>query len=462
MSPNDSPVACPLAQCDVLQGSLDDLLKREFLLTNGLGSYCSSSVLCCHTRKYHGLYVRATQPPVGRTVLLNNMLARCWVDKQCSELSTFAFERVINPQGYTQLVSVWQHADEASESFCMLYGGKSFELRLVMTMFRGLDIVRFDLRMRPQLQYQTSDLAIDLLPFCSLRDIHGLRRKPALSPLGVEQREGALLVSDTFDPNVRLCLASPEASYVDQPDWWFAFHYREEPARGHEGIEDQFVPGYFRVEGRGELAMTLFAGVEPSMPMGQTQAPDVGGIGPSKAPPINLDQAGRQFICQRSGADARGPTLVAGYPWFGDWGRDSFISLPGLLLESGRIETAKGVLNTFAGTQQNGLIPNVFDDYSNEPRYNSVDAALWYTLAAEKTAAADGDDAIFDGPVGRAVVELVKCFSAGTDYGIVADADGLLHAGDTQTQLTWMDAKVGGTVFTPGMAGPLRSMRCGT
>lgn len=446
--------ACPKARSDLLSGSLDAVLSREFLLTNGLGSYASSTVIGVHTRKYHGLYVRATQPPVRRCVLLNNILARCWVDNDCLEIGNFEFGNTIHPNGYVHLVSVWRQNEPKLQVWNTLHVTNKFELLTTYSMFEGVDVLRMDFRLRLFAGYHAKRLAVDVLPFCSLRDFHNLRRKPMESPFQSKFSTMGVCITDKWNPALVLCLKGDNAAFVSQEDWWFNFRYREEIARGHEGFEEQYVPGYFHAEGsgnsNGSLSFTILAGPSSEvLAAAQTYRPKIEEIGPEVVPPVNLEQSAQQFIVQRPFSDTTGTSVIAGYHWFTDWGRDSFVSLPGLFLETGRFAEAKSLLETFARVQKDGLIPNYFDDQGEGAAYNSVDAGLWYAVAADKYSETSGDASVWSGPIGGAVRSMIEAYNKGTPKDIFVDRDGLLSAGSAQNQLTWMDAKYGSTVFTP-------------
>jgi len=181
--------------------------------------------------------------------------------------------------------------------------------------------------------------------------------------------------------------------------------------------------------------------------IGRTTATVLGGARESEhADTVStLAAATDAFVVKRRGATS----VIAGYPWFADWGRDTMIALPGLLLLTGRHAEAGDVLEMFAKRQRNGLIPNRFDDGTDCPHYNSVDASLWFIHAACEYARVTGDGELFDDALGPACLEVVRAYREGADFGIGMDDDGLIFAGDQTTQLTWMDARRNGVVFTP-------------
>jgi hypothetical protein len=311
--------------------------------------------------------------------------------------------------------------------------------------------------------------------------------------------------------------ARPPMRFDSRPDWWYGFFYREEAHRGQDCREDLFVPGWFHAAGAGELRITFIAralfsadtppevwhrrpagvrgtGVSPAQSTAETAVPHHTGetpvphhtgetpvphhagetpvphhtgetpvphhTGETPVPHLNIEQrlrdAADAFVVTRLRADGhKSNTILAGYHWFGDWGRDTFIAMPGLLFETGRFEEAFVILETFAGVQHNGLIPNRFSDYGDGCDYNSVDASLWYLHAATRYFELTGNQTQWEGTLYPACREIVEHFVKGTAFDIFMDTDGLISAGNAQTQLTWMDAKFGDTVFTPRHGKPV-------
>jgi len=221
------------------------------------------------------------------------------------------------------------------------------------------------------------------------------------------------------------------------------------------------MPGWFRVSGTGLVEVVLRARAEfPWNPPEADRPAVVLAADPPSPPPIDVEdrlrQAANSFGVQRRRAiGGYSTTILAGYHWFGDWGRDTFIALPGLLLETRRFAEAREVFETFASAQQDGLIPNRFSDYGDGCDYNSVDASLWYIHAADAYCRMSNDAVAWDRLLGPVCERVVKAFLAGTRFNIRVDTDGLVSCGDATTQLTWMDAKYGATVFTPRHGKPV-------
>ena len=228
------------------------------------------------------------------------------------------------------------------------------------------------------------------------------------------------------------------------PDWWRTVAYTIDRARGQSDREDLFTPARaaVRCPAQQSCRFTIHGTVEtPHTSSGLSTVPNAAGT--NATPLTQLETAADQFVVRRGD----GWSVIAGYPWFNDWGRDTMIALPGLLIERGRLETAVSILQTFASYLRRGLLPNCFDDHGDGAMYNAADAPLWYVHAAY-CAWRRSADAV-DGTVLDACREIVACYQAGTDHGIRVDHDGLVIAGDGGKPVTWMDAQRGGITFTP-------------
>jgi predicted glycogen debranching enzyme len=258
-------------------------------------------------------------------------------------------------------------------------------------------------------------------------------------------------------------------SFESGEQWWYGFEYEHERDRGYDCQEDLFSPGVFHFQARPgrevNLTITAWIGERPGSPIEDERrdherlqslaaaatkrlAPDVSAE--DRDTTARMALASDAYVVRRGAGPDAGTSIIAGYPWFSDWGRDSMISLPGLLLATARYAEARGVLETFAGHRRRGLIPNLFNDQTGEAEYNTVDASLWFIHAACEYLRLSGDRPGFGGQIQSACLDIVEAYRGGTDFGIGMDpADGLVTAGDESTQLTWMDAKRDGHAFTP-------------
>ncbi len=428
---------------------------REWLVTNGLGGYASGTVAGAATRRYHGLLVAALDPPLGRTVLVAGLDA--WVDYQDATHGLSVQEYVggtVHPDG-------WRHA----EAF-MLNGGLPVwtygigDARLTASVWMGQG--RNTTYVRYRFEAGGGPLRLRLSPLCTYRDYHAHARggwQPGVLtvPGGVRIEAGP-----GAHPYRVLCEG---ADCAERGDWFWIFHHREEAARGLDSTEDLFRPCEFSVELRPGAEVTLVCTAEPDPvePPAIALATDQRHRAALLLPVVQepgwvrqLALAADQFIVSRGIGDvAGGATVIAGYHWFGDWGRDTMIALPGLTLPFGRADVAARVLRSFARYVSDGMLPNRFPDGGAAPEYNTADATLWYFHAIDACWRATADDDLVR-ELWPQLVEIIDWHLRGTRFGIGTDpADGLLRAGEAGTQLTWMDAKAGSTVVTPRIGKPV-------
>lgn len=420
-------------------GQLQPGLSREWLLTNGSGAFANSTVVGCNTRKYHGLLVAALHPPVGRVVMLSKVgEIVTFVDKnKTHELSVNQFGDSFHPRGDQYLKRF--DLDQSAEWTYQVEGASIVKRLTLHPNYNGA-----------QLTYSINPngrtMKLELLPFLAMRDFHATRRgtdgrfesRPTIG--GVTVRHGQL----------QLRMSCRGAEWKFGPDWWRDFTYAIEIERGQDAQEDLFVPGRFvaTIDEPVTIALDFAAAAEPAQKSPAGAPVPEQGVTPTIA---KLRRAAHDFVVARTNPDGTtGRTVIAGYPWFADWGRDTMISLPGLFLATKRFDEAKSVLGVFAQYVSQGMIPNRFNDYSNEPEYNTVDASLWYVHACFEYRNASNDVATFEKILLPACQQIIDGYSAGTRYKIAEDkTDGLITQGDATTQLTWMDAKMGDIVFTP-------------
>ncbi len=441
----------PLFSIDT-HGLLDPYRSQEWLLTNGLGAFAASSVVGCNSRRYHGLLCAATTPPVGRIMVVNRIGELVYLDgdqTRMNELSVVQFRDLFHPRG-DQLLRRFGLDDVASWEYEVQGVRIVKELQLVW--MKNIAGVRY--RVDPGAKRHVK---LALQPFVSLRDFHS-ERKANGTQFNIESSQRAAVVRNPGNPN-SAHITADSGTFEQAGDWWYGHFYQVEADRGLEPFEDLFTPGRFVVEGDGPFSITLWLSMEAMEPLnwdGELKRRRTAIAAAGKAPEGSIDQrrlsrAANDFIVYRkapNGSD--GTTIEAGYPWFADWGRDTMISLPGLLLTTGRFDQARQVLTVFAEYVSEGMIPNRFDDYTNEPSYNTVDASLWFIHAAFEYLRLTKDAATFDQKLRPACQAILDGYRKGTRYHIAMDpADGLITQGDQQTQLTWMDAKCDGTAFTP-------------
>lgn len=440
------------------RGQLHPHLEQEWLLTNGLGAFASSSIVGCNTRRYHGLLCAATLPPVGRVLALNRIGETLVIDGQPrAELAVNQFNQTFHPRGDQFLRSF--EFDGGVAKWVYDADGVRVTKEVQLVWMRNLAGIRYTVE-----PSSGKSVQLRLQPFVSLRDFHALiHDQPAF-----DVRPGDKQVEVSRDGKT-LHLRADVGTFEHGEDWWYNHTYAIETDRGQDDAEHLFTPGEFVVDISGKTVVTLWAGMEAAggdvtwdamlklCPDPTAPAREANRIPKPTRPVEKLLRAAADFIVARKSPDGfAGTTIIAGYPWFSDWGRDTMISLPGLMLVTGRYAAARQVLSVFSQYVSQGMIPNRFDDYTNEPEYNTVDASLWFIHAAFEYLKATSDKKTFDSTLRPACQKIIAGYKAGTRYKIAMDpADGLITQGDEQTQLTWMDAKCGDTAFTPRQGKPI-------
>jgi len=418
---------------------------REWLEADGLGGFASGTASGLRTRRYHGLLCAARTPPTGRALLVAAVEA--WVDlgRGPRALTSHRYDPgVTHPDGVARLAAftpepwpTWTYELEDGA-------------RVVHELFVPRDAAEVVLRWRLEGAPRGT---LTLRPLLAARDAHALRREGAGFDLST-RLEGAS-VRWRPDPAWPGIVARASGRFRHEPLWYRSFLYEVERARGYDHVEDLLAPGTFEHDlADGPLELVLAAeldgsparhSLERARAVREQELARRAGLAP-------LDHAAEAYLVQRG----EGLSLVAGYPWFTDWGRDTFLSLRGLLLARGKFAEAARILAAWAPHVSRGMLPNRFPDQSEEPEYNSVDASLWFVVAVEETlAGAHGLAASERARLEAAVLAILDGYSAGTRYGIRADHDGLLACGEPGSQLTWMDAKVDGEVMTPRRGKPV-------
>lgn len=431
----------------------NELLEKEWLLTNRRGGFSSGTLSCCNTRRYHSILTGAVNPPAGRINGLNCINDSIIIQDRKYNLSNFQFSKeqlsddVILPCSFYQDSGV--HFEYKIEDFTII---KSIYLSLETD--RAAITYKF-----PQL---TQEMDLEIRPFAAIRDFHSLTKSNRL--FCCNWQDGELVIGDKENISTKLHLASEKMIFNEDNSWWYNFYYSADDMRGQDCLEDLWSPGTFQYHINCCDEVVFWAGLYQDNPPDRLIDLDIDIVRDDieleqkrilkKSKAIDSNQkklyiAADKFIVQRNLFDKQTSTIVAGFPWFLDWGRDTFISLKGLLLETGRFEEAKEVLSVFASAINKGIIPNRFDDYTNAPHYNSIDASLWFIKGCFDYLQASGDNQTFLTVLLPSIKWIVEGYYNGTDFNIHADADGLIMGGSEQTQLTWMDAKSNGVVFTP-------------
>ena len=439
-------------------GDLAAAERREWLVTNGIGGYASGTVAGLATRRYHGLLVAALQPPLGRTLLLSKLDETVTYLGRSYPLAANRWASgAVTPAGYGHSERFRLEGTTPVWSFAC--ADALLEKRIWMQPGANTTYIRYDLRRA------SAPLTLAIKALVNYRDYHALTRAGDWR-MRVETVAHGLRVT-AFEGATPLYLLSEDAAARPEHQWYRDYFLGQEAYRGLDTLDDALYAGEFTARLESGASLTLVASVEPAPNLdgreayqlrqdyeqGLLQRADL-----PAAPPwiAQLVLAADQFIVRRpTPDDAEGRSVIAGYHWFGDWGRDTMISLPGLTLATGRPEVAASILRTFARYVDRGMLPNRFPDAGEAPEYNTVDATLWYFEAIRAYHAATGDDGLLR-QLYPALQEIIAWHQRGTRYHIHADeADGLLYAGEPGVQLTWMDAKVGDWVVTPRIGKPV-------
>lgn len=433
----------------------------EWLEADGLGGFASGTVSGLRMRRYHGLLVAATTPPAGRTMLVNGVEA--WIETPAGRVTLFPQRYapgVVHPQRCAEIISFT--TEPWPRWTWRLPDGSRLEHELFVP--HGAAQCAMAWRLRSA----SGPVALHVRPLISGRDYHALHHEnPDLQFDAEVTGQRVRWRPYGVHPPIE---AVSSGAYRHEPVWYRQFLYEQEQRRGFDCVEDLASPGVFTFDlARGEAALIFRAGEAEAAEReksSRTAAELMRGLAAVErlrrsrfASP--LDRAADAYLAQRGSRR----TIIAGYPWFADWGRDTFIAMRGLCIASGRLEEAESILLGWAETVSQGMLPNRFPDSSSSsaagpPEFNSVDASLWYVIAVHEffEAAQRADLVLNERAIAilrRAVCEIVAGYAGGTRYGIRADGDSLLAAGERGQQLTWMDARVGDREITPRIGKPV-------
>lgn len=410
--------------------------RAEWLEADGSGGFASGTLGLVRTRRYHALLLAAMRPPSGRMVLVNGIEA--WVETPGGRVALSSAEYVPGvqyPDG-TSRIAAFTDAPWPCWTFRLPDGGEVTQEILcdpasgdTVLCWRG-----------------TGAATLSVRPLISGRDYHALHRENPDFDFACAIRFGnAWLRPYAGGPAVGLL---SNGRFRAEPVWFRQFLYRDEAARGLDAVEDLASPGVFEMT-LGEAPAILVLRV------GNAVAPETAGyaariMAAERARRAGSERAAQAFLVRRG----EGHSVIAGYPWFTDWGRDTFIAMRGLLGATGRWREAESVLLAWSGLVSDGMLPNRFAD-DGPAEYNTADASLWFIVSVYEVLARGEVAAPARRRLQEALDAIIAGHIAGTRYGIGADADGLLHAGEAGTQLTWMDARADGVAVTPRVGKPV-------
>lgn len=484
-------------------------IQREWLLTNGIGGFSSGTIIGMNARRYHGLLIASLEPPVERYLVLSGISEYIQLSEEITEKITAGSEAKktvalktkgnFNPlQEITSAANMANHPETTEnimerectieeEHYLHTFRTPNFEAHgeHYLEAFYYEYIPEFHYRIgsmaitkRISMRYGKNQVAIvykiknqpgkkavfRLTPLVNFRNYHYLSSHPYMT--FTTELSGRTMEITPYDDNRRIILGCSEGETILKPSCFFYnMDYPYEHERGLNGTEDHYIPGYFEINlipGE-EKTVTLVCSMDEPLDtldgeslideeISRQKALCEKMISPEEGTnddPLlkQLILASDKFIVNRKSTNAK--TIIAGYPWFTDWGRDTMIAMPGLTLATKRFADAQDILITFAQYEKDGLIPNVFPDGTGEPAYNTVDAALWYFEAVYMYIQYTNDIGFVKDQLLPVLERIIQGYKNGTDFQIKMDKDALISAGNEETQLTWMDAKAGNWVVTP-------------
>ena len=437
-------------------------IEKEWLLANGIGGYASSTVIGANSRRYHGLLVASLNPPVERRLVLSKIDETLIINEESYFLYSF------RAPGFTMEGFKYQQGFSCNPLPVFVYNVMDVIIEKTVTMVYGENTVAVVYHV----SCGNSGLKLRLTPLVNFRDHHhNSSRGHMVFKKSVISR--GVVVNPYNIQGINIVIRCSDADFTALDDCWFiGMHYPMEEERGLPSLEDHYIPGFFDVElgPWEEKYVTLITSLENETGDGETRYKamgrpiqdgriliekeekrlaallDMAGYSDNFAKQLVL--AADKFIVYRKSTNSK--TIIAGYPWFADWGRDAMIALPGIALATGRFDDAKQVLYTFSRYVRDGLLPNLFpEDSGGEPAYNTVDASLWFFEALYQYVEYTGDYEFIKENIYKVLKEITQAYMNGTRYNIRMEDDFLIWAGDPATQLTWMDAMVEGRAVTP-------------
>ncbi|MDZ7801143.1 MAG: amylo-alpha-1,6-glucosidase [Trueperaceae bacterium] len=425
----------------------------EWLVTNGIGGFASGTVPGIRTRRYHGLLVAALAPPAQRTVMATDVHTSLQLAGREIGLHASHWRGdVVDPRGFDHLEAFWLEGRTPVWRFCV--GAICVEQRLTMMPGRNVTVLQSRLVRAP------SPVRLTAKVLATHRDFHATTRATDTDLTATAEGGAVVVAAPAHDAALRI--ASDAMTLTPADAWYEGFLLARERERGLDHFDDALHAATATVDlAPGDAAHLVLSAdadpVDPAEAFQQAAAADAAVVARFEAHQgrsadsfgARLALAADQFLVERPVDGRPGTSVIAGYPWFGDWGRDTMVALPGLTLCTGRPDVARELLTTYAHFVDGGMLPNRFPDEDGDPAYNTVDATLWF-LEAVRAYVQASDDLDLARELWPVLEAIVDAHERGTRYGIGVDpADGLLRAGELGVQLTWMDAKVGDWVVTP-------------
>jgi predicted glycogen debranching enzyme len=427
------------------------LLKKEWLETNGLGGYASSTIIGCNTRKYHGLLVTRLANPPGKFVLLSKVEDSAVLDEQEFFLTAHQYPNVLFPKD--GIVPQTYSNDLCP---CFDYDCGAFKLKKEIVMVNGHNTVLIRYTAAAE---NKKTVLLRVKPLTAYRDFHQLTRENLSLRVRTFPAYHGFVMSPYAGMPPFFMQCDGNFQFFPAPVWYQNFEYAKERERGFEYLEDLFCPGVFEISLEPGQSVLVSASTEEQKDSARFWNKELkkrreAQKASADKPPLQraLLRAARQFVVVRPD---RRKSITAGYPWFLEWGRDTMVSLPGLLLEDGRCEDYRAVLSGFARGVKRGILPNYLGEVPEQNAYNTADAGLWFGWAVQQYIARTGDKKIFNREISAALINIYRAYRAGTDHGIKMLDNHLLKAGSPYEQVTWMDASIGDRPVTPRWGCPV-------
>ncbi|MGI8669615.1 MAG: amylo-alpha-1,6-glucosidase [Aridibacter sp.] len=426
--------------------------QLEWLETNGIGGFACGTVSGANTRRYHGILTAATRPPLGRVTMLSKFEEVLTIDGEVFELSANQYPNEIHPKGFQYLTNF-----ELNPFPIWTFEIKGIEIERKIFMVHGQNTTVCEWRVKSKVAGKDAEVRLAIKPLLSFVGYHQLQHETAEINGEYIATENCVLVNP-FNKTPELFFNNNTLEITKTGYWYQNFEYAVEKQRGFDFREDLFQPFTLTFDLRNPAIIIVsteqqnFANAEEFEQKEIERREDLIKIADAKDDfTKQLVLAADQFIVKRG----RGETIIAGYPWFSDWGRDTMIALDGLTLATNREGIAKNILREYSKHISEGMLPNRFPDEGKMPEYNTVDATLWYFEAIRAFVEKTGDYDFVKNTLYEKLVEIIYWHRRGTRFNIKMDDDGLLYAGEAGWQLTWMDAKYGDEVFTPRIGKPV-------
>ncbi|HKA58845.1 MAG TPA: amylo-alpha-1,6-glucosidase, partial [Gemmatimonadales bacterium] len=420
------------------------LTSAEWLEADGEGGFASGTVAGYRTRRYHALLLTATSPPTGRVVLVNGLETSVELASGTLPLSTQHYgPDVFYPRGVDHLLDF--KPDPWPQWTFRFPDGTAILQEILVAHGEGTVVITW------RRTSGTGPATLKTRPLLSGRDYHALMRENPAFDFRAET-QGANVAWRPYAAALPAVAAQSTGRYTHEPQWYRNFLYTEEAARGLDCIEDLGSPGVFAFDLASGDAVLVLRAANAIGDDARATAERVRETERSRRAKLSsLDRAADAYIVHRGD----GRTIIAGYPWFTDWGRDTFIAMRGIVLAGDRLDVARAILTDWADHVSEGMLPNRFPDQGEAPQYNAVDASLWFVVVAYEYLATAKPPASLRNKLVGAAKEILEGYRRGTRYRIHMDVDGLLACGEPGVQLTWMDAKVGEHVVTPRVGKPV-------